>query len=68
LTSFSKKNFTSPSSESFIPSDFSMPRSPFSTAMKTERKCSKSDLEDRMQNQIELVGSISSLLVINDKT
>lgn len=43
LTSFSKKNFTSPISESLIPSDFSIPRSPFSTAMKTERRCSKSD-------------------------
>ena len=41
--SFSRKNLTSPSSESLIPSDFSIPMSPFSTAMNTDRKCSKSD-------------------------
>lgn len=43
LTSFSRKNLTSPSSESLIPMDFSIPRSPFSTAMKTARRCSRSE-------------------------
>ena len=43
FTSFSRKNFTSPSSESLMPIDFSMPKSPFSTAMNTERRCSKSE-------------------------
>lgn len=43
FTNFSKKNFTSPNSESLIPNDFNIPKSPFSTAKKTERKCSKSE-------------------------
>lgn len=43
FTSFSRKNLTSPSSESLMPMDFSIPRSPFSTAMKTERRCSRSE-------------------------
>ena len=38
LTSFSRKNLTSPSSESLIPSDLRSPMSPFSTAMKTDLK------------------------------
>lgn len=42
FTNFSKKNFTSPNSESLIPRDFNIPRSPFSTAINTERRCSKS--------------------------
>ena len=42
LTSFSRKNLTSPSSESLMPKDLSMPKSPFSTAINTERKCSTS--------------------------
>lgn len=42
FTNFSRKNFTSPNSESFIPRDLSIPKSPFSTAMNTERRCSKS--------------------------
>lgn len=43
FTSFSRKNFTSPSSESLMPIDFNIPRSPFSTAINTERRCSRSD-------------------------
>ena len=42
LTSFSKKNLTSPNSESLIPRDLSIPMSPFSTARNTERRCSTS--------------------------
>lgn len=42
FTSFSRKNLTSPNSESLMPMDFSIPKSPFSTAIKTERRCSRS--------------------------
>lgn len=42
LTNFSKKNLTSPSSESLIPKDLSIPMSPFSTAINTDRRCATS--------------------------
>lgn len=44
LTSLSRKNLTSPISESLIPSAFNIPRSPFSTATKTDLRWSKSFL------------------------
>lgn len=53
FTSFSKKNLTSPSSESLIPIDFSIPKSPFSTAINTDRRCSKSDLCEKKENMKE---------------
>ena len=43
LISFSRKNFTSPSSASLMPSAARTPRSPFCTATNTDRKCSRSE-------------------------
>lgn len=38
-----------------MPNDFNMPKSPFSTAINTDRKCSRSDLEAK--ERVEEVGN-----------
>lgn len=43
-----------------MPSDFNMPKSPFSTAMNTDRKCSRSDLEVE-EEVVEVENSITRI-------